>query len=251
MQKVLHPFAIIAGTVLVAGLHAASAIGQTVAPAEASRPAAVPGQPEGGESQTPRASAALDVTIAELMRQPEAYAGRNVTVTSEVEEIITPWTAKLDEDQALSGGVDNDLLVIGALPLVTLGFDPSWVNKQVRATGTVRVLQAADFLREYGRGVDNTLFSKYEGKPALIATSLTIVDRSPPEPEGSSGASGSAGSSAAGGADAGGTAGQTGITLECGPSDVHCPMSDPVWSVVSGESSGSGGSGSTDGTSAR
>jgi hypothetical protein len=138
---------------------------------------AAPGQ---GLAQTPgpqglaegQDKPGINAPIADIMNRPELYAGRVITVVSEVEKIFTPWSFKMDEEQALSGGVDNDLLVLGAIPLTSWGFDESWKDAKVKVTGTIRVLQAADFQREYGRGVDDLLFRRFEGKPALIARSV-------------------------------------------------------------------------------
>lgn len=126
-----------------------------------------PPSPEGlvGEQAKP----GIDTTIADIMNRPTLYVGRDVTVISEMEEIFTAWAFKLDESQALSGGVDNDLLVIGAIPLTSWNIDKNWKNQKVVVTGTVRILQAEDFEREYGRGVDDLLFRRYEGKPVVIA----------------------------------------------------------------------------------
>ena len=162
---------------LVAGLPANA---QTAVPTETSQPVVSPGKAGAGNDQgiaRPQASDAINATIAEIMARPADYAGRNVTVTSEVEDVFTPWSIKLDEDRVLSGGIDNDMLVVGMHPLVSLGFNSEWKNRQVRVTGTVRILQAADFRREYGRGVDDKLFREFEGKPALIATSMALVDK--------------------------------------------------------------------------
>lgn len=217
-------------------------------PTDTSRPVVSPGKAGPAGSQgvaAPPASAAINVTVAEIMARPQDYAGRNVTVTSEVEEVFTSWSLKLDEDRVLSGGIDNDMLVVGMHPLVSLGFDPSWVNKQVRVTGTVRVLQAADFRREYGRGVDDKLFRRFEGKPALIATSMSIADKAARESNRASGAGSAAGSGAAGqggaeGAAAAkdtpapnaGTPGRTGVIMECRPSATDCPVTESSGSSV-------------------
>jgi hypothetical protein len=129
-----------------------------------------PPGPEGlaGESVIP----GIDTTVADIMNRPDLYAGRAVTAVSSVEEIFTPWSFKLDEQQALAGGIDNDILVVGAIPLTSWGFDDSWLNAKVKVTGTVRILQAEDFRREYGRGVDDLLFRRFEGKPAIIARAI-------------------------------------------------------------------------------
>ncbi|WP_420473728.1 hypothetical protein [Noviherbaspirillum sp. ST9] len=219
-------------------LPSVSALAQNVAPTDTSRPVISPGKAGAGmEGVAPPASPALNVTVAEIMSRPGDFAGRNVTVTSPVEEVLTPWTVKLDEDRVLSGGIDNDILVVGKTPLVSLGFNPAWIDKQVRVTGTVRVLQAEDFRREYGRGVDDRMFRRYEGKPAIIAHSMTIVDKSAVPSSGASGASGAgnAGTNApakAAPARNSGNAGRIGLEMECRPSSVHCPVTDSSGSSV-------------------
>lgn len=220
---------------------ALNASAQTSVPTDTSRPVVLPGKagPTGSQGiNRPQASPAINATVAEIMARPQDYAGRNVTVTSKVEEVFTPWSFKLDENRALSGGVDNDMLVVGMRPLVSLGFDPSWKDHQVRVTGTVRVLQAEDFRREYGRGVEDRLFRRFEGKPAIIAVTLSPVDKSLDHPGHAIGAGSTVGSAASGGGDppaAGahaGTSGRTGVTMECRPSAVDCPVTESSGSSV-------------------
>jgi hypothetical protein len=115
------------------------------------------------------------INTTDIMDRPELYLGRVVTVVSEVEGIFTPWSFKLDESQMAAGGVDSDLLVVGAIPLPNWGFDETWKNEKVKVTGTVRILQAEDFRRDYGRGVDDLLFRRYEGKPVVVARDVEKV----------------------------------------------------------------------------
>jgi len=139
------------------------------------------GAPEGGQGlatpPTPeglpgeRAVPGIDTTVADIMKRPDLYAGRVVTIVSEVDEIFTGWAFKLDDSQA-PGGIDNDLLVVGAIPLAGWGFDESWKGKKVKVTGTIRILQPEDIQREYGRGVDDKLFRRYVDKPTLVARTV-------------------------------------------------------------------------------
>lgn len=241
MQPSLPIAAILAVAAILATGSPATA--QTSIPTDTSRPVVPPGKagPPGAQGVArPPASPAINATIAEIMARPQDYAGRNVTVTSEVEEVFTPWSIKLDEDRVLSGGIDNDMLVVGMHPLVSLGFDPSWVNRQVRVTGTVRVLQADDFRKEYGRGAEDKMFRRFEGKPALIATSMELVGKPAAPREGASGTGGAAGSGASGRSDTPGASapnadtagGSTGVTMECRPSAVDCPVTGSSGSSV-------------------
>ena len=163
-----------AAALATAGLSVAA---QTAVPGEISRPVIPPGKvgAKPGQGPAPAASPVFDVTIAELASRPRDYVGRNVNVASTVEEIFTPWAIKLDERQLTAGGIDSDLLVLAAEPLVSMGFDRSWLHKKISVTGTIRMLQASDFRREYGRGVDDKLFRRYEGKPVLVATSMRLL----------------------------------------------------------------------------
>lgn len=171
-------FSLFVGTATLASVHHVAVMAQTSMPDETSRPVIKPGKagPQGQQGPS-AATPAIETTVGEIRVRPQMYANRNVTVTSAVEEVFTPWSLKLDDDSLLAGGIDNDLLVVSAEPLATMGFDPSWVKKgKVSVTGTVRILQAADFRREYGRGVDDKLFRRYEGKPALIAISMKRIE---------------------------------------------------------------------------
>lgn len=129
-----------------------------IQPATAGRPLA-----DGPAAAVAPAAASVEVSAAQIVANPEAYAGKVVTVASRVDEVFTPWAFKLR---------DSDFLVIGADPNVTWKLDSNWSSAAVRVTGTVRILQAADFQREYGRGVDDLLFRRFEGKPALVARSI-------------------------------------------------------------------------------
>ena len=140
------------------------------------------GAPEGGQGlATPpapeglpgeRAVPGIDTTVADIMKKPDLYVGRIVSVVSDVDEIFTAWSFKMDEQQGLSAGIDNDLLVVGAIPLTSWGFDESWKGEKIKVTGTIRILQPEDFRREYGRGVDDKLFRRYVGKPTLVARTV-------------------------------------------------------------------------------
>jgi hypothetical protein len=155
-----------------------------VPPVPVAPPGKVGDSPGQGLAHTPgpegvaagAAEPGINVPIADIMNRPELYLGRVVTVVSEVEDIFTPWSFKLDEDQTLTGGVDNDLLVVGAVPITTWGFDESWKNQRVKVTGTVRILQPEDFQREYGRGVDDLLFRRYVEKPTVVARSAEKIE---------------------------------------------------------------------------
>lgn len=156
----------------------ASGHAQTVVPDESSRPVLSPGRvgPHGAQGSKPLSAKPLEATVANVMEDPVRHANRNVVVSSTVGQVHSPWAFQLDDRTLGKGGVDNDLLVVSTEPLATMGFKPDWKNRKIIAIGTIRMVQATDFRREYGRGVDDELFRRFEGKPALIATSLKLAE---------------------------------------------------------------------------
>lgn len=179
-MKIMHslPSSLLAAAIVLLPAVHAPAVAQTSVPDETSRPILVPGRvgPQGAQGPKEAAAPILETTVADIMEAPARHANRNVRVQSIVKEVFTPWAFELDDRAPLRGGIDNDLLVVSAEPLAAMGFQPEWRNRKVVAEGTIRILQAADFRREYGRGVDDRLFRTYEGKPALIATSLRLAE---------------------------------------------------------------------------
>ncbi|MEC4723188.1 hypothetical protein RY831_28930 [Noviherbaspirillum sp. CPCC 100848] len=119
---------------------------------------------------------AINTTVADIARNPRGYEGRNVAVNSKVEEIYSPWSIRLDEQQLFAGGIDNDILVVSNEPLALLGFDRAWRDRTVKVTGTVRILQAEDFRHEASRDSGTGLAERYTGKPAIIAASIVLIE---------------------------------------------------------------------------
>jgi hypothetical protein len=77
----------------------------------------------------------------------------------------------LDEEAVLAGGIDNDLLLIGAQQNLA-GIDDQIVGDRVRVSGTVRMLNIADVENEIGYDLDDNLFADWDGKPVLIAAAV-------------------------------------------------------------------------------
>lgn len=175
--RISKPHVLLAAALALCSLAPALAAQPSI-PTESSTPVIPPGKAgTEGRGLAPKPSAtAIDTTVADIMRNPAGYAGRSVRVTSTVEEIYTPWSIRLDEQQLLAGGIDNDILVLGAEPLVTMGFKSDWLNKKISVTGTVRILEGTDFRQEYGRGVDDELFRRFASRPAIVASSMKRLD---------------------------------------------------------------------------
>ncbi|HEX2166858.1 MAG TPA: hypothetical protein VHG09_06420, partial [Longimicrobiales bacterium] len=117
-----------------------------------------------------------EVTVADIAGDPAQYIGRTVTVEGDLEEVLGPMAFTLDEDAITEGGVDNDLLVIGAQTGTLTAIDDQWVDNRVRVTGTVGMHTAVEIEREVGWDLDAELEAEVEEREAvLIATSVERV----------------------------------------------------------------------------
>ena len=124
------------------------------------------------------APAAGAVRIAQINDSLDRYMGDTVTVEADVEEVLSTFAFSLDEDDALAGGVDNDLLVFSPQSAQLESIDDQWLKNRVRVTGTVHRMNVQELERELGRDLDAKLESKIEGsRPVLIAHSVTRVNR--------------------------------------------------------------------------
>lgn len=178
MNTIPLPIFLLFASTLCMGAAPASSPAETSVPSPTSQPVIPPGEirPPSGQSPAVRFdSTPLMARIYEVVQRPDAYIGKQVRLSSKVEEVLTPWVLRLGEDPPLANLPNPNLLLIAAEPLVTMGFKSGWQHKTVNVVGTVRILQAADFLREYGRGVDDRLFRRYEGQPVFVATFIELA----------------------------------------------------------------------------
>lgn len=53
------------------------------------------------------------ITVADLVANRDQYIGKTVTITEEIDQVISPTLFSVDEDAPLQDGIDNDLLVVG------------------------------------------------------------------------------------------------------------------------------------------
>lgn len=118
------------------------------------------------------------LTVAEVTGNLDTYAGQTVTVQGEVQEVYAlagSNVLRLDEDALLMGGIDNDLIVVGA-PLgdATLNED-GWLDSIVRVTGTVRDFNRTELEQDLGLTLDDPAFAAWEGEPVLVAESAEQV----------------------------------------------------------------------------
>jgi hypothetical protein len=117
------------------------------------------------------------VRVADIAGEPDKYLGQTVTVVADVEEVHSPRAFSLDEDSALAGGVDNDLLVLSPQAGSLSDLDDTWLNNKVRVTGKVGKLSVVEIEREIGWDMMPELEVEVEkARAVMIATSVQRVE---------------------------------------------------------------------------
>lgn len=109
------------------------------------------------------------ITIAEVVGNAADFQGKTVTVSGDVQRAIGTHALVLDEDALLAGGIDNDLLVIGAPVPVTLSDED-----RVQVTGTVRTLDLVQIEQETGLDLQDEEFAVYKDRLVLVAQSIAL-----------------------------------------------------------------------------
>lgn len=108
------------------------------------------------------------VTAQQIIDNPEAYVGRTVTVSGDVEEIFEPRAFNID-----SGSTIGELLVIGREPFPQVTATPNRAILKgdiATVTGVVKMLTSVeDVEREIGWDLTPQIVTTYQTKPVLIA----------------------------------------------------------------------------------
>ena len=120
---------------------------------------------------------ASEIRVEDIVGDPARFAGRTVTVTADLEEVVGPRAFKLDEDAPLQGGIDNDLLVIGRSAGLA-EIDDQWLDNRVRVTGTVQSWTVVEIEREVGWDLSSEIEAELEDREAVL-----IADRVERVPE--------------------------------------------------------------------
>lgn len=110
-------------------------------------------------------------TVAAIKENPDNWAGKTVTVVADLEEVWGPRAFSLDEDAPLRGGIDNDMIVVGAKTGSLANVDDTWRNNKVRVTGTVRRFALVEIEREIGWDLDPKIEAELEDREAIIVAS--------------------------------------------------------------------------------
>ena len=113
------------------------------------------------------------LTAQQIIENPSAYVGKTVTVSGDVEEIHSPKAFNMDSGTSL-----GELLVVGRepFPQVTgMETDNAYlINDIATVTGVVRLFKKEDIDREIGWDLDSQLATGFEGKPVLVAQSVSF-----------------------------------------------------------------------------
>ncbi|HSH79007.1 MAG TPA: hypothetical protein VLA19_10805 [Herpetosiphonaceae bacterium] len=112
-----------------------------------------------------------NVTVAEIAGNLDAFDGREVTVFEEVEEVIGKNAFTLDEDAALEGGIDSDVLVIVDDNEGTAVDD----GDLMKVTGTVRRFDMAEVEKAAGFDLDDSQYTDWAGRPAIVAQEIEAI----------------------------------------------------------------------------
>lgn len=113
-------------------------------------------------------TAKTNITTAEVAEETRKLLGQAVTVRSEIAEKIGPSTFTLLFE-------DQPILVVNATEQVeVLPTD----NTEVQVTGEVSRFIRVEVERDYNLDLPPELYAAYEGKPAIIASSIALA----PEP---------------------------------------------------------------------
>jgi hypothetical protein len=130
----------------------------------------------GGDVAPP--AAAAGTRVGQIMENPAQYMGDTVTVEADVEEVLGTFAFMLDEDDALAGGIDNDIVVFSPKSAQLENIDDQWVRNRVRVTGVVRQAAATEIEREIEWDLTPAIEDRFKGpKPVLIAHRVERITR--------------------------------------------------------------------------
>ena len=128
---------------------------------------------------TPRDAAPAantDLKVEDVVTNVDRYAGQEITIRGEVDEVLSPMAFAMDEDAPLAAGIDNDLLVFFPKASALADLDDQWLNDEVRVTGTVSKMTVVEVEREVGWDLDPKIEAAVEKKgPILIAKKVERI----------------------------------------------------------------------------
>jgi hypothetical protein len=128
-------------------------------------------RPQGGTGGA--AAVGTEATIEEVTENPQQYEGNNVTVTGNLEEVVSPTAIRITSGGFLGIGQD-DILVIGQQAFPP-GVSERREELSLQVTGPVQLFNRVEFENDWGINLDDELFTVYEGRPVIVAQSLAMA----------------------------------------------------------------------------
>ena len=119
-----------------------------------------------GAQTSPQPGMGTPVAVPTVMNSPSQYEGQTVTVNGTVADTINP-NAFTVQDPSAKG---KQMLVVGAANVI-----PSLkAGDQVQVSGKVQKFNVTAFNTNLGVNLPQSQFKKYNGQPAIEASSVTM-----------------------------------------------------------------------------
>jgi hypothetical protein len=114
-------------------------------------------------------------TVDEIVEYPRSWYGRSVIVAAPVADVLSARAFTLSDDDLFFG---EELLVIARNPIPHLT-GPAAASivegDRVQVSGTVDYLRVPDVEARLGLDLDDTLFAEWEGRPVIVADTVTVT----------------------------------------------------------------------------
>lgn len=137
---------------------------------ETPRAEATPGVTEPGVAEPGVTEPGGEVSLTDITGNPEQFYGRRVTVTGNVNVILSPNAFTIAEVNLLDLG---EITILSSTPRRALN-----EGEPLRVTGTVRQFVRAEIERDLDFDLDEDLAVQFEEKPVIVADSITpVVER--------------------------------------------------------------------------
>ena len=111
-----------------------------------------------------------NVTAEEVADNTNKYIGQSVTIRTNAINKISPTTFAVTDDDFFGG---DTILVVNA----TGDTQPLPEDTELQITGEVKKFASADFNQEYKLKLNDKDYTKFEGKPAIVAKSIALAPK--------------------------------------------------------------------------
>jgi hypothetical protein len=115
-------------------------------------------------------------TVADITGNAGQFLGEKVVLQGDVEEVYKGRGFRLDDESPLRGGIDDDLVVLGAKD-ASWKVDDGWGSTEVRVEGTIRRAKDADLEKELGWNLDSDVREAVDGEElVLVADNVQRIE---------------------------------------------------------------------------